>query len=368
MTHPLRAIAAIIERRLHGGEADSSLRALVADKRLNDVAWVKFASRHRVAPALGACLDDLGLKDSLPEDLGVYLTMMRENNADRSRQLLDELGRSIARLNTLGVEPCLIKGSARLVDQVYPDIAWRFMDDLDLLVPEERLEDCSRVLQEDGYEALEIDRQTTHHGPPLWHPERETKIELHLKIRCKPFYDLMPTDVILARAQSINGPLGRFKVLDPTDQATLLIAHSQVFNGDVFYGIIRLAHLIELDRLVSTHDLDWEVIQNGFQTIGWRRSYVAFLWAAQSFFQTPIPNAGKSDLIFARWALRRFLAQQYWPPAMFIGICAGWCMHTAHRMMTMPDRKEMVRLVGVNVSNKSEHRFVGLRKMMEEYL
>ena len=47
----------------------------------------------------------------------------------------------------------LLKGAIRLIDGLYPNPGWRFMRDLDLLLPKERLNDAVTALAAVGYES-----------------------------------------------------------------------------------------------------------------------------------------------------------------------------------------------------------------------
>ena len=365
--HPLHAIATVIASVLRGDsdeETRTHLKTVVTG--LDDIAWVRLTSRHRVVPILATCLTDLDLMEALPEDFRVYLEMMQAGNAERNGQILDELRLVLARLNALGVKPCLLKGATRLVDGLYPDPSWRFMSDIDLLVPEERLDDCSRILEKEGYQSQVKERLETHHAPPLWDPERAAAVELHWRVRPEPYGRLMPTEDIIQRASPIDGPLGRYQLLHPTDQAILLIAHSQLFNGDIYYGTFRLANLIEMDWLSSTHELDWDRIFKSFTDVGRPRSCAAFLLTANRLLGTPLPANCPADSR-TKLMVKRCLFQEYWGPAMTAGIYGGWVFHMYHRVTTMPDQKEARRLILANLRDY-KGKFVALRKLIDENL
>jgi hypothetical protein len=365
--HPLQAITSIISHRLQSNGSQAALRAIVSDEHLDDNRWVALASRHRVTPALAACLNDLKLLSLLPDDLRIYFEAMLASNTNRNQTFLRELGCIVGDLNSVGVEPCLLKGATRLIDGLYPDLCWRFMSDLDLLVPKARLEDCNRALMKTGYQPFETAHSATHHSPALWHPEREAVVELHWQVRPRPYHSLLPTHDVLARSSSITGSFGRLQLLHPDDQATLVIAHAQIFDGYFFYGILRLADLIEIERLSAKYTLDWPRILDGFGKLGWLRSCKTFLLAANNLLGMRIPNSCNIDPL-TRLANWRCISQQYWRPAMAAGIYSGWLIHACHRLMTIPDRQDRRRLVNLNLNRHSKDRFPGLRKRIDDNL
>ncbi len=95
----------------------------------------------------------------------------------RGEALHHLLARYITRLNEAGIPVLLLKGAA-LMQTVYADPADRVMRDLDLLVPDEKLEQARAMVAEDATE-VRPDRPGLRHLGTMLLPGEYTSIELH---------------------------------------------------------------------------------------------------------------------------------------------------------------------------------------------
>ena len=132
---PFGTLCDIVDTRLAGRPATPALAAAVANPRQPWPRLARLSGVHLLTPAVGAALEELGLAGSIPPDLSDYFAAMRSAGEERNGDLRADLFRIVAILNEAGVEPILLKGALRLVDGLFPDDSWRFMHDLDLLVP-----------------------------------------------------------------------------------------------------------------------------------------------------------------------------------------------------------------------------------------
>ena len=78
-----------------------------------------------------------------------------------------------------------MKGSAYVMASL-PPARGRYVGDVDLMVPRERIDEVEQRLLERGWQASELDdydqryyRESTHEIPPLQHPERDTPLDIH---------------------------------------------------------------------------------------------------------------------------------------------------------------------------------------------
>ena len=112
------------------------------------------------------------LRDSVPGELHDYLDAMLGSAAERNRALRSQLVAVAATLNRIGIVPVALKGANRLLDGLWPDPAFRFMHDIDLLVPEAAIAACGRALARDGWRtAAEDGTDAALHHWSLVHPE-----------------------------------------------------------------------------------------------------------------------------------------------------------------------------------------------------
>jgi hypothetical protein len=196
--------------------------------------------------------------------------------SDRNDALRHELLAVATELNAIDVVPVLLKGGIRLVDGLWPDRAWRFMNDLDLLVPEAGLWACVAQLARSGWRPCDARRQDLAQHVILVHPEATARLELHRQPLSAERVELLPATRMLARARSLE--IGAATVAIPAreDQIVHLVAHGMLEHAFLRNGRCVLRELAELklllaaaepreverarDRFVATgNELAWEV-------------------------------------------------------------------------------------------------------------
>lgn len=367
---PFDAISRILRTRLRGEALPPDFQSWLIDAAADDIAWVKTASRHRIGPALGACLEDLDLFDCLEADLGFYFRNVRDGNEEQNDWFLEELSSIGQSLNEIGIEPCLLKGAVSLVDDVFPDPSWRFMNDLDLLVPEDRVKNAWDRLIAIGYQPYEeasIEGRAFHHLPALWHPERWAYVEIHHQTARPRYSRILPADDLLRRASTIDEPgMGRILLPHAEDRAVLLIAHAQIFNSYDRYGMFRLTDLVEFDRLSTRFTLDIDAILDRFRREGWAHQCMTFMILADRLLKTPAAT-GLPITARARFAAQRLIWQQHWRWLLTANIVAGWIIRTLQHALIDGDlrftRKRMVE----SVSNNKRIPFHSLKQTLQDY-
>jgi Uncharacterised nucleotidyltransferase len=122
----------------------------------------------------------------------------------------------------------LLKGAIRLVDDVYPDLGWRFMRDLDLLIPRNRVERTVACLGSLGYrpipDSYELPAQHRH-LPALGHDATIAAIEIHTELL--DVRELLHPEEVIARSRPVDFDGARVRVPDATDQLVHLIGHDR---------------------------------------------------------------------------------------------------------------------------------------------
>jgi len=192
---------------------------------------VEVGSAHSILNLLGSVVDDAELQTVLDPDLGVFLREMRQRNRDRNAVLRRQLVEAGTLLTERGIPSVALKGGAELIAPVYPDPADRFLSDLDVLVPADRINDAIAALKDRGY----TDNGATYrphaiHAPALWHEAWPTAIELHTAV-AEPQGDCVVTasDVF---ERALHSP-ALFPIATPTiaDRLTHLVLHAQVHSN-----------------------------------------------------------------------------------------------------------------------------------------
>ena len=95
-----------------------------------------------------------GVAELLPHDVVDYLDGMAILNWQRNSRIRSEISEIAAVFAEIGVAPVLLKGAAHLMSGLYDDIGDRVMLDIDLLVPQARLQNCADALKREGFRIL----------------------------------------------------------------------------------------------------------------------------------------------------------------------------------------------------------------------
>lgn len=202
----------------------------------------------------------VGALDVLPADIGDRLRQQAFEAAASRLEVEAEAAAVLTLLDRARIPVILIKGIARCaLAERYPYLDARATQDVDLLVPFERIGDAGVTLQVDGYvpalppKPAETPRH--HHLPPL-HKGRIT-VELHesTSTRVRP-------DVAWARANERSETLDwagqQVQVSSPTELAWNAIAHAMEDEAAGF----RLHRFLEVAALVSNGaPIDWAIVR-----------------------------------------------------------------------------------------------------------
>ena len=186
--HPFDIITCVLAERLRGREPSDRLHAMVRSREVDWERVVGHASNQYVLPAFAAALQDLELIGALDEGVGAFLEAVHAANAERNREIGDELVTAVGILNRVGVEPVLLKGAIWLVDELYPDHGWRMLRDIDLLVPQPTWAAAILALQDNGYAFA---RDKVHHEAALRRPGGLVRVEVHRELFSTPKQDTL---------------------------------------------------------------------------------------------------------------------------------------------------------------------------------
>lgn len=320
--HPFDLVARILAERLEGCAPSDELRAMVGAETVDWERLVRYASAQFVLPALAAALRDLDLIGSLDEGLGGFLETVHGANAERNRELGEQLANAVGVLNRAGIEPLLLKGAIRLVDGLYPDQGWRMLRDLDLLVPEARFADAAGVLRAAGYVlAAEGDQ-----GVAGRRPGGLAEIDLHREL----FWRLRKAQLLRAdemlghsRPATFGGLAVRLPSLE--HQIVHLVGHSQIKHHGHALGRIAWRDRLEAAALMqwAPERVDWQAVRARFAAAGSRRRLLAFLLSLDDGSLCAVPALGKVDLL-TTLQQRRIALQARSAFLTRVGLWAGW--------------------------------------------
>lgn len=192
----------------------------------------------------------------------------------RNGMMMTALAGVLRRFNEAGIRAIVLKGAA-LVAGVYGNLAVRDMQDVDILLPPDRLDEGVRLLMGEGFERAGVDLFPA--GSVLgWHAVLMEKVgqptfllELHGRLlQAGHYFARPPFDVLWERSLSLKIEGVGARVLAPDDQLLHVCGHALAHHQGLLASVgPDVAHIVaryqlELDwerLLVTARDYDWVV-------------------------------------------------------------------------------------------------------------
>lgn len=245
------------------------------------VALAAAANHYLVAPALWRAFERKRLLPSLPEDFRDYLAAIERANAIRAETMRGQARRAAAALNAAGIAPLILKGGARLFEEIAGAGGARMMADLDLAVTPEQQEAALAALARLGYAVADAPHDQPRHSLTLRHPGEAAAIDLHRDIG--PQRDFIPLADAFARATPIAGETCRILLLSPTHRVMHLFFHAQIHDRGHAAGILPLRALDDFAAIIARHGpaVDWAVITLAVERLRLEQAWDAWLLLAE---------------------------------------------------------------------------------------
>ncbi len=314
--------------------------ALVDDLRASDPQEiVRIATFNYVHVVVATAFDHApDLADAVPSDMVIYFREIQAANLRRNDAILDQLRGVGAELAEIGVEGVVLKGGAELLVPVFPKPAFRFLSDLDILVPEADIDRIAARFQRGGAVALEmseIDGRGHHHAPPLARPDWPVQIELHRSLGQGEWRDLLKPDAVAATASPSGAP-----------------------GLAVPSAVYRLAHMVQhtqlqppryRDGLLSPRDmLEFEVMRRAFDARDVAAARAMFDAAPRAAWEALEASCalvfGDADRVAEqspaarRWAEHAIIGFGR-PARRRLGALGRWAGWYAKELLTNPERR-----------------------------
>ena len=223
----LRGLYLLMRRALGRRLADAELEELA---EINSQQLVRVATAHSVANLIARALQDREVSARLDPALAAFLLFLQERNRIRNANLKAQLIGAATALGEHGIKVVALKGAAELMSPHYGNAADRFLGDLDVLVPADRIDDAIAVLESRHYTSHgAIYDRSNRHAPALWHAEEPTAIELHTAPSHWQAASILPARDFLRRSVASSHP---FVFLPCTaDRLCHLVTHAQIDSG-----------------------------------------------------------------------------------------------------------------------------------------
>jgi hypothetical protein len=225
--------------------------------------WQAFLAQARLTRLAGRVAADLEADVSmerLPAAVRPHLIAAARVGRHDARRLRWEVNRVERALRDLDVPIILLKGAAYLMAEL-PPARGRLAGDLDIMVPEERLEDVHKALLAEGWEEMkpqpydqEYYRRWMHELAPLRNVQRGFVTDVHHNILPRTSR-LGPDPAELWRGAQLL-PGSHLRVLAPE----VMVLHSAAhlfYDGDMRLAIRDLADIADLLRFFGEEEGFW---------------------------------------------------------------------------------------------------------------
>jgi hypothetical protein len=275
-----------------GPRTDQDIVALREKLLRGSVDWkslIGLADRQLLCPTLYCALKDKGLLSYIPSEACQCLSDLYELNRDRNRNLADHILETSGYLNAMGVEPVLLKGAANIFSGLYSDRAMRFLFDIDLLVPRERLPDCIDRLQSCGYRYMFSPEGTAwekhHHIPPLLKDNQFIRVEIHQEPAPRKYSRLLDAATVIRCSTPLPTKAARLRIPLRIDQVIHNIIHAQLGDSTFSLGEIQLRQLYDFVLMAGTLESgSWHEIVRRFRRAGCLSAFSGYVLAAGNYF------------------------------------------------------------------------------------
>lgn len=218
-----------------------ALRDPATTTGLDAAGWNSLIAMARAERLIGTLAFRLEAQ-AVPDAVRPILTDAKADAAREARQAIWEADRARAALAPIGLPVILLKGTAYAAAGL-PAGRGRFIGDLDILVPRDRIDAAADALIAAGWEWVKEDpyddayyRQWMHELPPMIHTERDRMIDVHhtiLPLTARPTPDAA---AMIAAAVPLGN--GLF-ILSVEDRVIHAVAH-MLADGDLQGGLRNL--------------------------------------------------------------------------------------------------------------------------------
>jgi hypothetical protein len=288
---------------------------LLAGDLPSDVEWMsvlELANKALVTPQIYSAALQTGTVSQMPAEVRTFLHEVWRRNRERNRRLFIQLREALSALNSVGIEPTLLKGAAQWAALGRPPEHDRILTDLDLLVSAEDAAAAVSALEAAGFATRgRYDEPSSYVAAELARPDDVGLIDLH---RRPPGPEGLARAAMALPGQTMRVSWDgvRAKAPSPALQVFLLVLHDQFQDGGYWRGEFVLRHLLEIAALSrQPGGVDWSVVAKLAPTRLVRNATDAQLLAAATICGALAPKTARRPWVRLQHA--RLRAQFGWP-------------------------------------------------------
>ncbi|MEH6638756.1 MAG: nucleotidyltransferase family protein [Porticoccaceae bacterium] len=244
------------------GEVLNTLKKAITEESINWESLVLQANTQMCTPLLFARLKQDDLLQYLPENLQEYLRVIYDSNLMRNEALKTGLEQLLQMFADENIDSILLKGAATFVDELYTAPGSRYMGDLDILIPEEKISLARQFLITSGFDEIhdpymEFSGQPTdvrHHQIQRYlKPGTPVAIELHFKLAYGQAGRVVETEAAWDNTENVVFRGIKTKVLSPTYRVLHNAIHGLLPHCEYIKGEISLLQLAEFSALAARY-------------------------------------------------------------------------------------------------------------------
>jgi len=315
-------------------------RTLIDDLRASDpleiVRIATFNYVHVVLATAFDCAQNLAM--AVPDDLVIYLREMQAANLRRNEAILEQMRSVGAVLAAEGVAGVVLKGGAELLAPTYPNPAFRFLSDLDILVPKADIDRIAGRFQMGGAVALEmseIDSRDHHHVAPLMRPDWPVQVELHRSLGQGEWRNLLSPDAVATTARPSDVP--GLAVPSAAYRLAHAVQHAQLQPPRYRDGRLSLRDVVEFEVMRSAFDERDVAAASAMFDVGTKEAWEA-LDASCALILGDTDRAADLTPPARRWA-EHAIAGFGRPARRRFGMLGRWAGWYAKELLTNPERR-----------------------------
>lgn len=266
------------------------------------LALIKLASDYWLIGALTAQLRAKEVLAKLPQQLHDYLIYLESTYQQRSETIKKEVIFATNILQAQDIDVVVIKGATNLFNGVAEPISKRYMNDIDLLIPEDKFQQAQQVLKDASYTTDQIpfydEPVYGHHAKPIIRKESSAYIELHRWPLKKIYTEVLTPEEVWRESVPLSLADKQSALqCSPTQQVILSIAHSELSNRGFADKHLDFRQMYSLYEICCHFDqqINWLEVIKHFERMNAGQIVQSVCHSLHQLFTLELPIIDKLD-------------------------------------------------------------------------
>lgn len=266
--------------------------SLLENLNYNDWRRIEFTAKDQgIRALLYSRLRSLGLTRVIPSGIAQGFREAYITSTGKNINFLAELGKIVDEFHAANIPLIVLKG-CDLVQRVYSDIGCREMNDLDVLVPKEKIVPAAEILLGMGFHFIngkkleDISIYYHNHLPGL--VKNGVLLEVHWSIAYNNVSDGLQMTDLWNTAIPFDGVNHNQLFLSP-EYLLLHQCYHNAIHHDFSFGIRPYSDIHEIIRKFGD-TIDWEFFCDRVNECGWANGIGATLKLTHNYFGIEIPQ------------------------------------------------------------------------------